>query len=175
MQDRTGAQDGLMSMTPALPLLLPPDRPPKGVLRAVGWRWKRGTQCTVLERRPEDDAQGAIVQWIVLRYYRDGVLRKDLAQEFGYCERHVQEYLSGTSRRCIWRQAYAMPVLRALRRLGVPVDGHANQRKRLEPQLAACRQALINVANLLAGDDRPAARRLRRDIAVLVLEVPHGH
>lgn len=156
-----------------LPLLLPPDKPLTQTYRSFGWRYRPGTRFAVLDRRTEDDEQGAVVQWIVLRYYRDGVLRRELAAEYGFSERRVQEYLSGSKGHgglACWWLAYAAPVLRALRRLGFPVDERCNTRKRTDAQVRAARTALAGVADLLAGDARPAARRLRRDIALLTVE-----
>lgn len=160
----------------ALPLLLQPDQPPVGVVGTYGWRWKAGTRFAVLERRPQDDEQGAVVQWMVLRYYRDGVLRKTLAAEYGYSERRVQEYLSGkgTSARCLWWMAYSAPVLRALARLGYPVTEYCNRRKRLGVQAEACRRALSTLADLVADDPRPLARRLTQDMRLLTETVPEG-
>lgn len=165
---------------PGLPLLLPPDPPSAHVYGTVGWRWKAGTTppFTVLERRPQDDEHGAVVQWIVLRYHRDGVLRKTLAAEYGYSERQVQAYLSGSDRKSHkshWWTAYAAPVLRALRRLGLPVDERSNQRKRHDAQARAARGALADLAHLLDGDERPEARRLQQDIRLLTVTTEDEH
>jgi len=166
-----------IAMPARLPLLLPPDKPAAGMTGTFGWRWKAGTRTRppVLERRPQDDVQGAVVQWMVLRYYRDGVLRKELASEYGYSVRRVQEYLSGTKRpnsKAIWWLAYAAPMLRALERIGFPVRERNNQRLRADAQVAAGRAALRTVAHLVADDPRPEARRLVRDVALLTVEAP---
>lgn len=145
-----------------LTLLVPPSRPSKAERRPVGWRW-RGD---VLERRPEHDEQGAEVQWMVLRYYRDGVRRKTLAFEYGYSERVVQTYLSGRSS---WGRAYAAPVLDALRAMGVPTVRWRTGISRAVAEVAATRAAIRNAALLLADDPRPEAKRLVRAARLLTI------
>jgi hypothetical protein len=162
------------SMPQALPLLFSPDQPPLGLTRTNGWRWTVRNGSDVLVRRPQDDAHGAMVQWIVLRYYRDGVTRGELAREYGYAERTIQGYLSKCSYMNHWHLAYAAPVLRALTRAGIPCGGYSHSWKRQASQLAAARAALIAVADLLADDERLAARRLRRDVGLLTIELPGG-
>jgi len=166
-----------MAPRPAgLPLLLPPDRPPTTARRSFGWRWKDGSPRPVLERRPQDDEQGAIVQWIVLRYYRDGAGRGELAREYGYSARHVQTYLTGdrgvAHRQSQWHHAYAAPVIRALAGLGFIVDRRHNRRQVREGEIATARAFVQQAAMLLAHDTRPAARELVHAAALLTAEVP---
>lgn len=165
-----------MAPQPArLPLLLLPDPPLKQGYRSFGWRWQTGSKFTVLERREQDDERGAVVQWMVLRYYRDGVLRKELAAELGYSERHVQELLTGKTRPgsySQWYLAYAVPVIRALDRLGFPVRERAGIHKSVAARLAAMRATLLNAADVIEDDGQVVARRILADIALLTVECP---
>lgn len=152
-----------------LPLLLPPD-PPTGEedFRSVGWRWRNG----MLRRHPADDVHGAEVQWMVLRYFRDGVRRKELAFEYGYSERTVQSYLSG---RESWSRAYGAPVRRALAMMGIPIVRWRTTVRRTDAEIAAGRAALVRAAALLANDPRDEARQMVRAAQLLTInEVPHG-
>jgi hypothetical protein len=104
----------------APPLLAEPHRPRDGELRREGWRrmpyYDRGAPCKRrrLERRHEDDAFGARVQWAIVRYYLEGMRRSELARELGMSDRTTQALLSG----CAWG-AYGAPILATLARLGI--------------------------------------------------------
>ena len=159
----------------SLPLLMPPDKPMPGKMRSFGWRWAKQhwyQRCKGvvpgLERRLQDDAKGAVVQWCVLRHFRDGVLRKQLACEHGMCERQIQHYLSGQRN---WGEAYAAPVLRALQVLGIPTGGACHSRLRADVQLAASRAALLVAAELLTDDSRLEARRLCKAVRLLTIDL----
>jgi hypothetical protein len=103
-----------------LPLLAEPHRPREGELRREGWRrmpyYDRAAHCKRrrLERRHEDDAFGALVQWAIVRYYLEGVRRSELAAWLGMAERSTQALLSGRA----WG-GYGLPILASLRRLGI--------------------------------------------------------
>jgi hypothetical protein len=108
------------SLPAALPLLAEPQRPREGELRREGWRrmayYDRAAHCTrrSQERRHEDDAFGARVQWAIVRYYLEGMRRSELARELGMSERTTQELVTGRA----WG-AYGAPILSTLARLGI--------------------------------------------------------
>lgn len=137
------------------PLIFEPDPRPLGVGGIWhGWR-NNAVRCH------EDDAWGAAVQWIIVRYAAGETGRAQLAQEFSVSERQIQEYVSGRA----WKP-YSGPVLRAMARLGIGVLKRGRARRHQEMMRGMANLA-GDVLALLAHDHRPLAARARGDLQLV--------
>ncbi len=132
------------------PIVINPHR--HEIIKARGW--KPATRGGGYERNRSFDDQGALVQEIVLRYTLHGEPRRALANEYGYSERQIQEYVTGGKH---WR-CYTAPVFRALARLGIS-PGRINKSKR-DRGREAFRTLSGDLLTLLKDDPRPMAREI---------------
>ena len=151
---------------PARALLFEPDRPPdiepniNSPARALGWsrsfvEYKRADWV----RNHGDDAYGALVQEIVVRYVLHGVERARLAREYAISERQIQAYVTPKpTHRQPTARYYLQPVWRALGRLGL-TPGRLTIEKRLG--VAAHLSTLAaDVLYLLDADQQSREREL---------------
>jgi hypothetical protein len=160
----------------ALPLLLEPDEPARDRNNATASGWRRVNG--ILTRHHDDDARGALVQYILVRYLVQGVQRQQIALETHYSPRQVQAWISGTT-----LQTYADPVRRQLAALGIGLGRGSvteTSHKRAREVVTASMALLEGAAFLLAGDDRPQAVRIRTLARLLTagrqpLDAPQYH
>lgn len=146
-------------------LMFEPDRPPCEVSGAPirgHWGGWRGRDFLAV-RYHEDDAWGAVVQEIILRYVLHGVERQQLAREYPCSERSVTGYVGGKA----WR-AYGGPVLRALKRLGIPISRKNTPRRERAITRAVLRMS-SDVVLLLGDDPRPLAHQVIADLRLLTV------
>lgn len=142
--------------TTALPLLLEPDEPPPNAVRWPGWRLGGVSSFELFTRAPEDDEQGALVQWAIVRYVTTETSRGTLAREYGMAERGLQGYLSGET----W-WPYGRPVLRALERLGIGTGRGRWARSAARPEeiVAASRLVMERAIAVLQGETQTSEER----------------
>jgi hypothetical protein len=138
-------------------LLLEPDRPdPRMHERTQNSGWRR--EGDVVTRDHRDDEFGALVQHVIVRYLVHGVQRQEIAQEIGYSQRQVQDWIGGRTARC-----YAQPVRRALQSLGIGMGrggvSETSSRRGIEV-MAACMGLLADVQWYM-DDDWPRAREIK--------------
>lgn len=143
----------------------PPDLPRRGP-GVKGWRWGRitdsdGRRSWGWVRDHADDAWGAVVQEIVVQYLVRGTSRGDLARQYPISERPIQAYANGSS----WAN-YSGPVLAILERLGLTMT-HKSRQRRYERIAASMLRRSADLCRLLADDERPEARRIADELAVL--------
>ena len=152
-------------MPQPLPLLLEPVEPPTKTSRWKGWKityvWAGREERRILTRDHADDAMGAFVQHVIVRYVVHGVPRKQLAAETNVSERQIQSYVGGVS-----YQPYGLAVIEALRELGIPnTKGErwdTRRGERLRQLIVAQQRTLLRALPLLADDPRIEAARVVR-------------
>lgn len=129
--------------------------------RQQGWRIRNGAPV----RWHDDDAWGAVVQEIIVRYTLHGVPRRQLANEYPISERQIQTYVTGERGRDRGWHAYAAPVRRALARLGFR-PGRRTMARQRAATAAICRLA-GDLLLLLDHDTRPGVREIRASLRLL--------
>ena len=146
-----------------LPLLLEPAKPPAGVSRWHGWRLATRVVSrdvlTTHARNHADDDRGARIQWAIVRYLLTDTTRSEIAHAIGVQSRIAQSYFNGTA----WR-AYARPVLRRLRELGISTGGRGQWRgeaTRPREIVAAAQRLMAHAADALDGQPLSTAQRAR--------------
>lgn len=159
-----------------LPLLVEPLRPEDGAVRGHGWRfdttWDRRESRTRLPRlvrtvtrNHDDDAFGAFVQHVVVRYLVHGVERRQIARETVMSERQIQAYVTGRA----WT-TYTRAALAALSELGITHHRGLRPRSSADRErptrhmeiIAAQDRVLAHALDCLAGDPRDAAQAVMR-------------
>lgn len=129
-----------------LELLFQPDELTEEQRAVIGWRRKRADQK--MERRHSDDLHGARIQYAIACYALCGPSRREIASFLGVTENTLAYYLRGE----YWG-IYGQPVLRALRRLGVPSGkGRRSHRAdRLRDIQAASQRVMGRALDALEG------------------------
>lgn len=143
---------------PSVGLIFEPDPPAEG-LRAHGWRAPRAYSGGDIERNPDHDEYGAMIQRVIACYMLTRATRGELAARIGASERAITAWLVGDA----WA-AYATPVLRALARLGVG-EGRGNWRNggdRNDEVIAAGRQVMARALRAIEGE--PLSERERAEL-----------
>lgn len=124
-----------------LPLLLEPDQPTGRRTRGTGWRRKGG----LLIRNYLDDAEGALVQHVIVRYYVHGYARSEISREIQYSTRHTQSWISGSA-----HANYAQPVRRALSDIGLDLSCRNHGRSMVEPASVRLRDVIRACMGLIS-------------------------
>lgn len=153
---------------PTVTLLFEPSRPPESAHPQTVQGWRKGwiTDGSGLRfwgwvRDRGDDAWGAAVQEIIVRYAIGGEDRGVLASEYPISERQIQAYLSSKA----WR-SYSQPVMDAITRLGLTMTRKNRQRRHAQIARAMVERAAL-ICALLADDERPEAREIVDELTVL--------
>lgn len=151
-----------------LPLVYEPDYPAIDARFPKGWRLDQRSDHRQFVRVTAHDAQGALVQWAILRYLLTDARSYDVMRGAPVTRRMLAQYLQGDA-----FPLYTAPVLRALDRLGIGrLNGRwTGQIDRPLEIIAASRTVMARAVDALTGELVPVEDRdqLVADLRLLAL------
>lgn len=158
-----------------LTLLVEPLKPDAGADGHGVYGWRKVVKTTRnrrvyavssdWDRRPSEDAHGALIQHMIVWYVICGVTRGELSRRFGHSERQIQSYIGGQA----WKQ-YSGAILEELGRMGIS-RGRGHHTSRPHEIAAAATATLQAAVDLIGRQDAPedAVETIRRRAAILAV------